>query len=408
MASAYTRAVGVDGQSLLRPLIPHKSRRPVAIPSTTSTAHHLLSSYPATSTSKKASTKKFAHSPFFPYLCTQEIHSRWHSYPSPSPPSCLNPKVSSQGGRTTGGWMIPPSDRLSLETLISLTGKNKNMRNNRTKGKKPLDWFKMPVTLLQDHRIEHLIDDEGMKAFGLYCALLCHIYSKRCRSLTLQQVMNIKEKGCSKQTLRKVLYNYHLFDVSEDHHVTSSIDFLGFIDDAPNDIQNEFELNSDCIPTPAHVHIKTQTQNKKNDYHHSKKSDDGDDAMSQKREEKSQPSVYRSEQLSPVLMDPIQYLRSLPLQSAWAEALLQSLGMANPILRQLVMGQWEETKAFLALHMASQDKAALLLSEHDVKRYFTNCLNNPTTARKLQEHLAAQRAKEQEMQQQEMRRLMES
>ena len=130
--------------------------------------------------------------------------------------------------------------------------------------------------------------------------------------------------------------------------------------------------------------------------------------MSQKREEKSQPSVYRSEQLPPVLMDPIQYLRSLPLQSAWAEALLQSLGMANPILRQLVMGQWEETKAFLALHMASQDKAALLLSEHDVKRYFTNCLNNPTTARKLQEHLAAQRAQEQEKMQQEMRRLMES
>ena len=428
MASAYTRAVGVDGQSLLRPLIPNKSRRPVAIPSTTSTAHHLLSSYPATSPSKKASTKKFAHSPFSPYLCTQEIHSRWHSYPSPSPPSCLNPKVSSQGGRTTGGWMIPPSDRLSLETLISLTGKNKNMRNNRTKDSiksKLVDWFKMPADLLEDPRIEQLIDNEGMKGFGLYIAIICRIYGKRNKSITLKQVLAIKEKGCTKRTLEKVIHDYELFDIDVYDHVTSRIDYLYFYDlqstklatssedeearkEESDNNQIGIRLKSDCIPTPACVPIKKEKENKKNDYHHSKKSDDGDDAMSQKREEKSQPSVYRSEQLPPVLMDPIQYLRSLPLHTAWAEALLQSLGLSNPILRQLVMGQWEETKTFLALHMASQDKAALLLSEHDVKRYFTNCLNNPTTARKLQEHLAAQRAKEQEMQQQEMRRLMES
>ena len=272
------------------------------------------------------------------------------------------------------------------------------MRNKRTNAKKPLDWYKMPVTMLQDPRIEKLIEDEGMKAFGLYCALLCHIYSKRCRSLTLQQVMNIKEKGCSKQTLRKVLYNYHLFHISEDHHVTSSIDFLGFNDDDSDDIQNEFEMNSECIPTPAHVHIKTQTKTKKNDYHHSKKSDDGDDDV---------PSVYRSEPMPRVLMDPIQYIHSIDLHSAWTEAVLQTLGKTNPILRQLVMEQWEETKRFFALHAQAQAKVATLLSENDVKRYFTNCLNNPTIASKLQEHLAAQRAKEQDEQLEDMCKLME-
>ena len=410
MASAYTRAVGVDGQSLLRPLIPHKSRRPVAIPSTTSTAHHLLSSYPATSPSKKASTKKFAHSPFFPYLCTQEIHSRWHSYPSPSPPSCLNPKVSSQGGRTTGGWMIPPSDRLSLETLISLTGKNKNMRNNRTKdsseknqvkGANPpkikiIGWFKFPVFIAEDHRVEQLIQHEGMKGFGLYVSILCRIYYKKSDCITRDELLSIKEKGCTKDTLKKVAFNYGLFDIDENNHVTSTIDYTGTNDDFSsikavnkNQSDDQSDDQSDCISTPVRTYKDKDNDNKKNDYHHSKIYDDDDP-------------------LPPVLMDPIQYLRSLPLQSAWAEALLQSLGLSNPILRQLVMGQWEETKAFLALHMASQDKAALLLSEHDVKRYFTNCLNNPTTAHKLQEHLAAQRAKEQEMQQQEMRRLMES
>ena len=278
------------------------------------------------------------------------------------------------------------------------------MRNKWTKGKKPLDWFKMPVTMLQDHRIELLINDEGMKAFGLYCALLCHIYSKRCRCLTLQQVMNIKEKGCSKQTLRKVLYNYHLFHISEDHHVTSSIDFLGFNDDDSDDIQNEFEMNSDCIPMPAHVHIKTQTQTKKNDYHHSKKSDDAADDGTEKTHI---PSVYRSEPMPRVLMDPIQYIHSLSLHSAWAEAMLQTLGSTAPTLRQLMMEQWEETKSFFACHAQTQSKLDTLLNENDVKRYFANCLNNPTTASKLQNHLTAKRIEAQKSQLEAMRKLME-
>ena len=199
--------------------------------------------------------------------------------------------------------MIPPSDRLSLETLISLTGKNKNMRNNRTKdsseknqvkGANPpkikiIGWFKFPVFIAEDHRVEQLIQHEGMKGFGLYVSILCRIYYKKSECITRDELLSIKEKGCTKDTLKKVAFNYGLFDIDENNHVTSAIDYTGTNDD-----------------------------------------------------------------------------------------------------------------------LASQDKAALLLSEHDVKRYFTNCLNNPTTARKLQEHLAAQRAKEQEMQQQEMRRLMES
>ena len=302
------------------------------------------------------------------------------------------------------------------------------MRNNRTKTSiknKLIDWFKMPTNLLEDLRIEQLIDNEGMKGLGLYIAIICRIYGKRCKSITLKQALAIKEKGCTKRTLEKVLYDYELFDIDTYDHVTSRIDYLYSHDlsstkpasssedeDTRNgesdDNQIQIRFKSDCIPTPAPAYYKNKKENKKNDYHHSKKSDDGDgDADANDGDDAPKPSVYRSEPLEPVVMDPIQYLRSLPIQSAWAEAMLQTLGRTNPILRQLVMSQWEEAKAFLALHMASQDKASLLLSEHDVKRYFTNCLNNPTVARKLQDHLAALRAQEQLKEQEEMQRLME-
>lgn len=227
-----------------------------------------------------------------------------------------------------------------------------------------------------------------MRGFGLYISIVTRIYCTKCRHLTLTQCMHIKEKGCAMGIVKRVIHNYGLFRIDSYNHVSSSIDFLGG-NDTEVDTNNNTTLDATLdFPTPAPAYYKNKKENKKNDYHHSKIYDD-------------------DEPLPPVLMDPIQYLRSLPLHTAWAEALLQSLGLTNPILRQLVMSQWEETKAFLALHVASQDKAALLLSEHDVKRYFTNCLNNPTTARKLQEHLAAQRAKEQEAQMEEMQRLME-
>lgn len=228
-----------------------------------------------------------------------------------------------------------------------------------------------------------------MRGFGLYISIITRLYSKKCRALPLNQCLNIKEKGCAKGIVKRVLLDYGLFNIDTMNHVSSSIDFLGGND-------TEVKANGDTtldatldIPTPAPAYYKKKKENKKNDYHHSKIYDDDGGP------------------LNPVVMDPIQYLRSLPLQSAWAEAMLQTLGMTNPLLRQLVMSQWEETKAFLALHVASQDKVKLLLSEHDVKRYFTNCLNNPTTAAKLQAHLAALRAQEQQRQQQEMQRRLE-
>ena len=219
-----------------------------------------------------------------------------------------------------------------------------------------------------------------MRGFGLYISIIIRLYSKKCRAVPLNQCLNIKEKGCAKGIVKRVLLDYGLFDIDAMNHVSSSIDYLG-----GNDATLDTTLD---IPTPAPAYYKNKKENKKNDYHHSKIYDD-------------------DEPLEPVLMDPIQYIHSLSLHTAWAEALLQSLGLTNPILRQLVMSQWEKTKHFFALHAQAQGQAGTLLSEKDVKRYFTNCLNNPTTARKLQEHLAAQRAKEQEMQQQEMLRLLE-
>ena len=300
----------------------------------------------------------------------------------------------------------------------SCQGTYKNMRNkwtNKSIKDKLVDWFKMPADLLEDPRIEQLIDNEGMKGFGLYIAVICRMYGKRNKSFTLKQVLTIKEKGCTKRTLEKVINDYELFDIDVYDHVASRIDYLHFGDlkstnptsssedeearkgESDNN-QIEIRLKSDCIPTPAYVPTKKEKENKKNDYHHSKKSDDGDDDV---------PSVYRSEPMPRVLMNPIEYIHSIDLHSAWTEAVLQTLGKTNPVLRQLVMEQWEETKRFFALHAQAQAKVATLLSENDVKRYFTNCLNNPTTASKLQEHLAAQRAKEQEKQLEDMCKLME-
>ena len=236
----------------------------------------------------------------------------------------------------------------------------------------------MPTNLLEDHRIEALVEHEGMKGLGLYLTILCRIYGRKCRHITLAQLKATKEKGISQKAIQRVCFNYGLFDIDEYEHVRSAIKFLDFCDKNFDKFSVSF-----APPTPARVPIidnKTETETKKNDYHHSKKDDDDDD-------DTIKPLIEFVDDDAPiphVASDPISIIRQLPLQSQWTEMALMK---CSPTLRQLVIDNWEQAKELFAQHVIANCKEKSILTEEDAKRYFLYYLNNPYTSAHLQKHL---------------------
>ena len=271
---------------------------------------------------------------------------------------------------------------------------------------KVVGWFKTPVFITEDYRVERLIANEGMKGFGLYISMLCHIYYKKSECLTQQQIYSIKENGCSIRTVKRVIEDYGLFCIDAYGHVTSAINYLpegcptittlsplaapdDVSDNAPDDVSDNAPDDApddapDAFPTPARVPIKyndyDNDNDKKNDYHHSKKDDDDDD-------DTIKPLIEFVDDDAPiphVASDPISIIRQLPLQSQWTEMALMK---CSPTLRQLVIDNWEQAKELFAQHVIANCKEKSILTEEDAKRYFLYYLNNPYTSAHLQKHL---------------------
>jgi len=251
-----------------------------------------------------------------------------------------------------------------METQLQLDGINRIMKKYSTK---VVGWFKMPVFITEDYRVERLIANEGMKGFGLYISMLCHIYYRKSECLTLQQMYSIKENGCSVRTVKRVIEDYELFCIDDYGHVTSAINYLP--DDTPDDASDDTPDDApDAFPSPARVPIiyndNDDDNDKKNDYHHSKNDDD--------------------DPIPHVASDPVSIIRQLPLQSQWTEIALMK---CTPALRQLVIANWELAKELFAQHIIANCKEKSILTEEDAKRYFLYYLTNPHTSADLQKHL---------------------
>lgn len=247
-----------------------------------------------------------------------------------------------------------------------------------------VEWIKLPVFLKESPLIERLIAQEGMRGFGLYFCIILRIYSTKCRYLTIDQCLAIKETACSRYTVRRVVFDFGLFQIDEEGHVFSTIAFLEESDDDAYLASGGASggASAALAPTPACVpyynNIKNKKENKKNDYHHSKKDDDGGDDAPQ-----------------PVAMDVASLIRSIPLQSAWTETALMR---CDPTLRQLAMTRWEQTKEQFLSHVIANCRESHILTQDDAKRYLLYYLTNATTARQLREHLAQQLREEQQRQ----------
>ena len=243
---------------------------------------------------------------------------------------------------------------------------------------KSIYWIKMPTNLLEDYRIENLIEHEGMKGLGLYLTIISRIYSRKSRYITLDQLNASNEKGIGTKPTKRVCHNYGLFEIDKYGHVRSAINYLDFNDD----MCNQFAV-SYASPTPARVPIidnKTETETKKNDYHHSKKDDDDDDDAVKPLIE----FVDDDAHIPQVVSDPIAIIRQLPLQSQWAEMALMK---CNSTLRQLIVANWEQAKEQFARHVIANCKEKSILTEEDAKRYFHNYLTCPQTSAALQKNL---------------------
>ena len=246
---------------------------------------------------------------------------------------------------------------------------------------KNIHWIKMPTNLMEDYRIEALVEHEGVKGLGLYLTIVCCIYSRQSRYITLDQLNASNEKGIGRKPTKRVCHNYGLFNIDEYGHVRSAINYLDFNDD----LCNQFDVSC-ASPTPARVPIidyKTETETKKNDYHHSKKDDDDDD---DDNVDAIKPIVefVDDDPIPHVASDPVSIIRQLPLQSQWTE---MALMRCAPTLRQLIIANWEQAKELFAQHVIANCKEKSILTEEDAKRYFLYYLANPRTSADLQKHL---------------------
>lgn len=211
-------------------------------------------------------------------------------------------------------------------------------------------WIKMPTAHLMDERIENLIEKDGAAGFGVYMLLIFELYRQRSHKMTIKKMLSRKYKGCSQTHLRHVIEDYGLFNIDENDHVTSAIDYcIGYSSVAH---LMRIGCDSDSLPSPARIK-KTQTQTLYS-------------------------SDYRRRNIAAV--DDI--FREMETWGPWSETVAMNSGFSR-----LLRDHWKEAIDWFRRHVAERSKESELLTIDDARRYLADLIHHPTTAARLQQHL---------------------
>lgn len=232
------------------------------------------------------------------------------------------------------------------------------------KNTKNIAWIKMPVTLTDDERIAELVAKKGMAGLGVYNYIICEMYRRKSRCLTMTQLKAMSVKGATQKTVLAVVDEFGLFRKDKMGHVYSAIDYLGFDDEINDDDNpstcsgqadddnifnrdtNTIGFESPSIPSPARVNNKDIDEDK--DHHN-----DGAD-----------------------------YIMQIPEHSQWTEVALMKSGFG-----MLIKRNWQVTLDLFRNHAIANCTIGQIHSVDDAKKYFHFYVTNPTSGSMLRKAL---------------------
>lgn len=223
---------------------------------------------------------------------------------------------------------------------------------SKSKKQKKITWIKMPVNLMDDERIAELTAQRGVAGLGVYIAIICEMYRRQCRCLTVTQLKTLKFAGATQKTVMAVVDEFGLFRKDKMGHVYSSIDYLGFEDE--DEIDSDTDMNaigseSPSFPSPARVYNKDIDEDK--DHHN----------------------------------DGAAYIMQIPEHSQWTEVALMKSGFG-----MLIKRNWQMSLNLFRNHAIANCTIGQIHSVDDAKKYFhfyvTNSISGNMLRKALEDH----------------------
>lgn len=221
--------------------------------------------------------------------------------------------------------------------------------------KKRIAFTQIPTYIEQFPEVETMIDELGASGLGTWFHLVQKIYRNPSMSITKTQAEGEKLKGVTKNTIKKVIYNYGLFDIDDYGHVRSTIPLVN-VDSAKSQSKCKKKTNeskSNCQPTPARV------------YNIREKEDDRKRLTSPNKEEQG-----------------LGLIGLLDKDSAWGRSVT-----CDPELGELLYRHWDEALEVFQQHVMSHNTIANLTDIDKTQKYFVNFCSNSYTHTKLMQHL---------------------
>lgn len=223
---------------------------------------------------------------------------------------------------------------------------------------KTIKWIKQPLDLMEDERVDQMVNKHGMAAYGMYIFIISEIYRRKSRSITLRQLKSLKQKGCSKNTILSIVNDFGLFTHDDMEHYYSAVDYLGFNDNIEHE-DGDAEEHPIFKQNAIEMHFKSSQSRTRN----IKDIDiDKNETTSQKKEQ-------------------VQCL--MPLKSEWAEQVIMRSSYSA-----LLRNYWTIAIDYFYNHTIAQANESMLYDEKNARRYFANFCSNVITSAKLKAFLA--------------------
>ena len=217
----------------------------------------------------------------------------------------------------------------------------------KNKKQKKLSWIKMPINVIDDERVAELVASRGVTGLGIYLAILCEMYRRNSRCLTLTQVRALKFAGATQKSVMAVVENFNLFYRDNHSHIFSMIDYLNFDDDDECDLnQIQIGFESPSFPTPARVNIKDK--DKDIDLHY----------------------------------DAVDFINAIPENSQWTDVTLMKSGFG-----ELIRRNWQETLKQFCDHVIANCSNNNICSVEDAKKYFYFFVTHQISGNRLRQSL---------------------
>lgn len=213
-------------------------------------------------------------------------------------------------------------------------------------------WIKLEFSLLQDARIERLVEELGTKGLGVYTIIRLLVECRNDGEMSINQLLAEGSEYTSRRIISRVVNDFDLFTVDDDGLVRASVRAC-VRESAPASVRTSVRAS---VRTDAHASVRTGEHI----------------VLNFKEKENIEIDIEGEGEKAPTTssMDSIQRVREWLLDDSnliWREPMMMHSGYGS-----LLQLHWPEAVEFFIQHMLAQDKLDRMYNEHEAKQYFSN------------------------------------